>query len=203
MTRRFTPTSLAEVAARRGQVVGRGDDRLAGADFAVEQLHQVLLRRDVDAGDGLVEQVELGLGGDRPGEERPPTLAAGQGARSGSARGPAIPTRSSAARDRIAIRAAGLAERTQPREATHHRDVPDLTGKDQSTSSACGHVGDATRRRWPAWHRGPRPCPSTARRRPAMSLSSVVLPPPFGPKIATSEPAAMSRSTSSSAGRPS
>ena len=36
-----------------------------------------------------------------------------------------------------------------------------------------------------------------------MSLSSVVLPPPFGPNTATSEPRAMARSTASTAGAPS
>ena len=44
-----------------------------------EDVHQLLLGRRVDAGDRLVEQVELGFRGECPGQEHPPPLAAGQG----------------------------------------------------------------------------------------------------------------------------
>ena len=69
---------LVEALRGADQVVGRGDDRLAGPRLGLEDVHQVLLGRGVDAGDRLVEQVQVGLGGDRPGQEDAPALAAGQ-----------------------------------------------------------------------------------------------------------------------------
>ena len=71
---------LLEALRRTDQVMGRGDDRLAGAGLALEHVHQLFLGRGVDPGHGLVEEVQLRLGGDRLGEEDPPALAARQGA---------------------------------------------------------------------------------------------------------------------------
>ena len=55
---------------------------------------QVLLGRGVDAGDRLVEEVQVGLRRERPGEEHAPALAARQRADLGRARGrPCRPAR--------------------------------------------------------------------------------------------------------------
>src|SRR5207249_6648344 len=67
-----------EVAACGGEVLGGRDDGPALRRFGGEQVHEVFLCRDVDAGDRLVEEVQLGLGGDCPSEERAPALAAGK-----------------------------------------------------------------------------------------------------------------------------
>jgi hypothetical protein len=58
--------------------VGRRDDGSASTGLAFEDVHQVLLRARVDAGHGLVEEVEVGLRGERAGEEDTAPLAARQ-----------------------------------------------------------------------------------------------------------------------------
>ena len=69
---------LLEALRGAGEVVRRRDDRLAAAGLGLEEVHELLLRRRVDAGHGLVEQVEVGVRGERPGEEHAPPLAARQ-----------------------------------------------------------------------------------------------------------------------------
>ena len=71
---------LLEPLGRAGEVVGGRDDRLAPLRLGLEEVHQVLLRRRVDAGDRLVEQEQVGLRGQRAGEEHAPSLAARQAA---------------------------------------------------------------------------------------------------------------------------
>ena len=51
---------------------------LAGSGLRLEDVHQVLLGPHVDAGDGLVEEVQVGLGRDRAGQEDAAALAARQ-----------------------------------------------------------------------------------------------------------------------------
>ena len=57
----------------------------------------------VDPGDRLVEQVQLGLGGDRPGEEDPPALTARQRADLAIAGGRPSRRSRSAASTRLAV----------------------------------------------------------------------------------------------------
>ena len=59
---------LLEALRGAGEVVRRRDDRLAAAGLGLEEVHELLLRRRVDAGHGLVEQVEVGVRGERAGE---------------------------------------------------------------------------------------------------------------------------------------
>ena len=60
-------------------VVLDDDDRLAGVDEAVEQAEQVLDVGQVQAGGGLVEDVDVALLGHLGGQLEPLPLAAGQG----------------------------------------------------------------------------------------------------------------------------
>src|SRR5437667_8903001 len=74
------------------------------------------------------------------------------------------------------------------------------TGNDQSTNSACGTYAIRLAS-LPAGSPSTSTTPLHGWIRSATSLSSVDFPPPLGPKMATSEPAGISRSTSSSASR--
>ena len=56
---------LLEALRGAGQVVGRRDDRLPAAGLGLEDVHQVLLCRRVDAGDRLVEEEQVRPGGER------------------------------------------------------------------------------------------------------------------------------------------
>ena len=145
--------------------------------------------RDVDAGHGLVEQVELRIGGDGAGEEDAPALAARQR--------PDLAVDGIGHADRLERRGDALAidavparvPKPEPRVAAHHHD---LARRSPGTPSrpprpAAGRRCDLRR----ASPGGP---PRTVRRpadglmRPAMSLRSVLLPAPFGPMTASSEP---------------
>src|SRR6476620_8844248 len=66
---------LLDPVCRARKIMGRGDDRLAGSRLGLEDVHQVFLRRGVDAGHRLVEQVQVGVSRERPGEEDAPPLA--------------------------------------------------------------------------------------------------------------------------------
>ena len=107
------------------------------ARVRLEDIHQVLLGRDVDAGDGLVEEVQVGFRRQGPSEEDPPALAARQGPDLAVRSGRAIPTVSSAC-----ATASWSPRRAPPdpdeRVAAHHHDVPTVTGNSQSTGSAWG-----------------------------------------------------------------
>jgi hypothetical protein len=111
----------AEVLGRRGQVVGAGDDRLAAPGLGVEDRHEVLLGGVVDAGHGLVEEVEIGLRGEGPGEEDTASLAA-ERARSGAGVG-RHPHQVERVGDGRVVATARAAERPEARVATHHDDV--------------------------------------------------------------------------------
>ena len=106
------------------QVVGRRDDRLARSRLGLEDVHQVLLGPDVDAGDGLVEQVELRLGGEGPREEDSAPLAARQradlaGRRIGHADG------LERLGDPLAIERPRLPPEPETGVAAHHHDLAD------------------------------------------------------------------------------
>ena len=66
----------SEAAGGAGQVVGRRDDGLAAPGLGLQEVHEVLLGRGVDTGDRLVEEEQVRLGGERPGEEDPSPLTA-------------------------------------------------------------------------------------------------------------------------------
>src|SRR5712671_2899901 len=59
---------LLEPLGRADEVVGRRDDGLARSRLGLEDVHQLLLGPSVDARDGLVEEVQLWIGGDRTSE---------------------------------------------------------------------------------------------------------------------------------------
>ena len=83
--------------------------------------------------------------------------------------------------DRAAVVAARPADRPEPREAAHHHDVLDRDRERPVDELGLGDVRDPPRlpARRPA--EDLRPARSTARASPAISLSSVLLPAPFGP----------------------
>ena len=129
---------LLEALGGAGQVVGGRDHRPSRRRLGLEEVHQQLLGRGVDAGHGLVEQEQVGFGGERPGEEHAPPLAAGQAPDLGPqvvvhlhlgervADGPAI----------------GGARAARPGPSRGNRPIittsSTVTGNAQSTSSAWG-----------------------------------------------------------------
>jgi hypothetical protein len=132
---------LLEALRGAGQVVGRGDDGLAPERLGFEEVHQLLLRRRVDAGDRLVEQVDLGVRGQGPGEEHAPSLATGQPpdldvALVGHA------DLLEGLRDRRPVSRAGAAKRPERRIAAHHDDVRDGHRERPVDHFGLRHVGD-------------------------------------------------------------
>ncbi len=133
---------LLEALGRAGEVVRGRDDRLAALRLGLEDVHQELLGRRVDAGHRLVEQEQVGLGGEGPGEEHAPPLAAGQAPdlRPQVALHPDLGERVD---DRAPVVAAGPADRPEAREAAHHHDVLDGDGERPVDDLGLGDVGDA------------------------------------------------------------
>lgn len=60
------------------KVVGGENDRAAAASVFVDHLEDSGLTREVEAGDGFVEEQYLGSGGDRFGHQHPLPLASGE-----------------------------------------------------------------------------------------------------------------------------
>lgn len=60
------------------EVVGGENDRAAAASVFVDHLEDSGLTREVEAGDGFVEEQYLGSGGDRFGHQHPLPLASGE-----------------------------------------------------------------------------------------------------------------------------
>ena len=131
---------------------------LPGTPRASRISHQVLLGRGVDAGDRLVEQVQVGPRRERPGEEDAPALAARQRADLAVAVVPPCRPVSSAAATALAVVAAR--ERRSP--ISGYRPIiatsPTVTGNAQSTELGLGHVGDRLAARPGGAAETPRPC---------------------------------------------
>ena len=139
--RRLTVAHLLEALRGAGEVVGRRDDRLAAPRLGLEEVHQVLLRGRVDAGHGLVEQVEVGVRGERPGEEHAPPLAARQ-LTDLHAAVVGHPDLLEGLADRCPIVRSGTAQRPERRIATHHHDVADRDRERPVDELRLRHVGD-------------------------------------------------------------
>ena len=135
---------LLEALRRGRQVVGRGDDRLAAVRLGLEEVHQQLLGRRVDAGDRLVEEEQVRLRGERPGEEHAPALAAREPPDLRPEMG-----RHADLLERVANGAAVIcarpADRPQPRESAHHHHVLDGDREPPVHELGLGHVRDAAR----------------------------------------------------------
>jgi hypothetical protein len=65
---------IVEALRGAGEIVRGGDDRAAARRLGVEDVHDLLLRRWVNAGDRLIKQIDLWVGGDRTRQEDPATL---------------------------------------------------------------------------------------------------------------------------------
>ena len=183
------------------QVVGRRDHRLAGTRLGLQDVHEVLLGHGVDAGDGLVQQVQVGLGGDRPRQEDAPALAAGQGP--DLAIRLRLPCRPSRAPRRRAPGRSRPGRRPNPmqRVAAHHHHVADRDRELPVDGLGLGQVRDPLRRLAPAAPPSTTTRPEHGWSSPAMTLISVLLPAPLGPTTASSEPGATVRVTWDSATR--
>ena len=110
----------------------------------LEEVHQELLRRRVDAGHRLVEQEQVGLRRQRAGEEHAPPLAA----RQAPDLRPQVALHADLGErvvDGAAVVAARPPDRPEAREAAHHHDV--LDGDRERPVDVLGlrDVGDAPR----------------------------------------------------------
>jgi hypothetical protein len=136
---------LLEAMGRAGQVVGRGHDGSAGLGLGLEHVHQVFLGGGIDAGDGFVEEVQVGLGGERPGQEHPPALATGQ--RPDLAfDGRRHPDRGERVVDGGAIGGARSAQDPDPWHAAHHDHLADRHRELPVDRLGLGNVGDPSGR---------------------------------------------------------
>ena len=124
------------------QVVGRRDDRLAAVRLGLEEVHQELLGRRVDAGHRLVEEEQVRLRGERPGEEHAPSLAAREPPDLRPQVGRHADLRQRVA-DGAAVVGARPADRPEPREAAHHHHVLDRDREPPVDELGLGHVRDA------------------------------------------------------------
>jgi len=130
-----------EMGGRGGQVVRGGDDGAATLRLGMQDRHQVLLGRDVHAGDRLVEQVELGIRRDRACQERTPALAAGEltDLRLGAVEHANLVERIA---NGLPVGGVRPPPGTQTRVAAHHRDVPDADRERPVDQLGLRHVGD-------------------------------------------------------------
>ena len=152
-------------------------------------------------GGRLVEDEQRRLGGERLGDERALLLAAGERRerrvctrrRARPARSPRRRARGRAARERAEQAAA---RRRRP-AATTSRTVAGASIAELARAAPGSRASRRREKRMRRLAEQARPARGSAARAPATSRRSVVLPPPFGPAIATNSPASMPRSTSS------
>ena len=162
---------------RRGRLVEHQQQRLVAHEAAGQRELLPLAEGDLDAvGPGRAELgVEAGRRAARPRRRRRPGRPRRRRPRSSSSRGTS-PTP------------------TEWRARSSKRKKSWNAPASRARHSSARHARPAARRR--------RGCgPPSARRACTSSLTSVVLPAPFSPTIATTEPAGRSRSTSSSTRR--
>jgi len=133
-----------EAPGRAGQVVGRGDDRLATPGLRLEEVHEVLLRRRVDPGDRLVEEEQIRLGRKRPGQEDAAPLTTRQPSDLGIRLGGHADLLEGCS-DRPAIVAAGSSDRTEGGIAAHHDDVPHGDREPPVDELGLGDIGHPAR----------------------------------------------------------
>jgi hypothetical protein len=67
---------IVEALCSAGEIVCGGDDRPATRRFSVKDVHDLLLRRGVNARDRFVEQIDLWIRSDRTRQENPAALTA-------------------------------------------------------------------------------------------------------------------------------
>jgi hypothetical protein len=102
--------------------VGTRDDRLAAPGLGVEDRHEVLLGGVIDAGHRLVEEDEIGLRGEGPGQEDAAPLAAREGPDLAAGVG-RHPDELEGVGHGGMVASAGTTEWPQARVAAHHHDV--------------------------------------------------------------------------------
>ena len=170
----------------------------------IEQRRERVLRLDVDAGRRLVEHEQLRPGRERLRDERALLLARRRAATAAATPAPASPTRSSASDDRLAILTAAAVPTSRSGARPASTTSRTVTGACSAELRALREIADprALADRLRAGSPNSRTSPRVGRSSPSASRSSVVLPPPFGPAIATNSPTATCSSTSSSTGRP-
>ena len=148
---------LLEPLGRAQEVVGGGDDGPPGTRLRLEHVHELLLGRGVDAGDRLVEEVQIRLGGERTRQEDAPALTTGERSDLACRRDP--PCRPFRARRRPARDRRDPADRPMPMRAyaAHHHDVLDSDRELPVDGLRLGQVGDrrAARARRLAEHLDP------------------------------------------------
>ena len=175
---------------QRAQFVRDQQDRAAAVDEPVERGGERLLAGRVDAGGRLVEDQQVGLAGQGPGDEDPLLLAAGE--RVDLVAAPGRRARRRPARRRPRRGRPARAGRPKPRRASR----PDATtsrtvaGTPLPAPSRCGTypIRCHCRNRRSGVPNSVDPAASQ-RTRPRAARTSVDLPEPLAPRIATVSPA--------------
>ena len=193
-----------EVVGDRAELVRHEQHRGAVLAHEVhERVAEQPLRLRVDARDRLVEHEQLGLAGERLGDERRAAADRPRARRARRRRRSASATDSSAWS--TAARSAARGGRHQPclRQPARRRRPPRRSpGRSGAMRSRCGTYPTRQRSRRRRGRRAEqlRPCPASGASSPSSDRSSVDLPEPFGPTSATNSPARTARLTSSSTG---
>jgi hypothetical protein len=175
-----------------------GDHRLALVLQRLQDIDDGAFRGGVDAGERLVQQVEIRVLRQRPGEEHALLLAAGSWPIWRSAKS-AMPTRSRQARARVSMRAGQPPEQARGPVEPHLHHVENRRREIPVDAGPLRDIGDLVRARSTGW---PNTSTSPDRRGtiPRQALSKVDLPAPFGPMMAVMAPAAKLASTENTAG---
>ena len=156
--------------------------RAGGAQDRGDLLAQRLAQPGVERGERLVEQHDLGVGGERARQRDALALAAGELVRVGAARGRRGRRARGVSRDPLAARAAPKPTLPRDRQVREQRALLEdhadaaLLGLDPGARAGDGAPADLAR------------VPASGRSKPAIMRSSVVLPEPLGPSSATSSP---------------
>jgi hypothetical protein len=119
---------IVEALRGAGEIVRGRDDRAATRRLGVKDVHDLLLRRGINAGDGLVEEIDLWICGDRTRQEDPATLTTREFADLSLCKISHINTREGICHCGM-IGGAGSAQRSKRWGTTHHHDLANRDGE--------------------------------------------------------------------------
>ena len=127
-----------------GEIVRGGDDRSATGSLGVKDVHDLLLRRGINAGDRLVEQIDLWVRSDRTRQEDPATLTAREFADLALCKIDHIDTTERVRHCRV-VRGAGSTEWAERWRTPHHHHFADRYGEAPVDLLGLGHICNTLR----------------------------------------------------------
>jgi hypothetical protein len=135
---------IVESLCGTGEIVRGGDDRTTARRFSVKDVHDLLLRRWINAGDGFVEQIDLRIRSDRTRQEDPATLAARKRTDLSLCEVGHINTHERI-RNRCVISSPRSTERPERWRATHHHHLTHRNREAPVNLFGLRHIGNTLR----------------------------------------------------------